>query len=287
MTPRVDAHHHLWDLTVRDQPWTEGLPTLRRSFALAELEPELRKEGIGATVLVQTVDVPEESPELLALAAAHPVVAGVVGWVDLTAPDVPDRLAALRAEPGGRGLVGVRHGVQSEPDPRWLCRADVRRGLAAVGAAGLVYDLLVVPAQLPAAIETVRALPGLRFVLDHAGKPNIASGTEADRAHWAADIRALGAEGNVVVKLSGLVTEADHGGWTPADIRPYAEQVLAAFGPDRTMFGSDWPVCLLAAEYGRVAELARDLIAALSEAERDAVLGATAARWYDLELDLR
>ncbi|HEX4362032.1 MAG TPA: amidohydrolase family protein [Pseudonocardia sp.] len=284
MTPRVDAHHHLWDLAVRDQPWTEGLPALRRSFALAELEPELRKEGIDATVLVQTVDVPPETPELLALAAAHPVVAGVVGWADLTAPDVADQLAALRAGPGGRALVGVRHGVQSEADPRWLCRPDVRRGLAAVGAAGLVYDLLVVPAQLPAAVETVRALPGLSFVLDHAGKPNIARGTEADRASWAADVRALGAEHNVVVKLSGLVTEADHGSWTPADIRPYAEQVLTAFGPDRTMFGSDWPVCLLAADYGRVAALASELIEALSPAERDAVLGGTAARWYGLDL---
>ena len=284
MTPRVDAHHHLWDLAVRDQPWTEGLPTLRRSFALAELEPELRREGIGATVLVQTVDVPEESPELLALAAASPVVAGVVGWVDLTAPDVVDRLAALRAGPGGEALVGVRHGAQSEPDPRWLCRADVRRGLAQVEAAGLVYDLLVVPAQLPAAVETVRVLPGLRFVLDHAGKPNIARGTEADRAGWAADIRALGAEDNVAVKLSGLVTEADHDSWKPADIRPYAEQVLTAFGPARTMYGSDWPVCLLAADYGRVAALAGELTEALSPAERDAVLGATAARWYTLEL---
>ena len=284
MTPRVDAHHHLWDLAVRDQPWTEGLPALRRTFALAELEPELRKEGIDATVLVQTVDVPPETPELLALSAAHPVVAGVVGWVDLTAPDVADRLAALRAGPGGRALVGVRHGVQSEPDPRWLCRPDVRRGLAAVGAAGLVYDLLVVPAQLPAAVATVRALPGLSFVLDHAGKPNIARGTEADRAGWAADVRALGAEHNAVVKLSGLVTEAEHGSWTPADIRPYADQVLAAFGPDRTMFGSDWPVCLLAADYGRVAALAGELIEALSPAERDAVLGGTAARWYGLDL---
>jgi len=280
MTRRVDAHHHVWDLAVRDQPWTAGLPALRRSFALAELEPELRREGIDATVLVQTVDVPEETPELLALAAKHPVIAGVVGWVDLTAPDVADQIAELVAGPGGRRLVGIRHGVQGEPDPRWLCRDDVRRGLAAVADAGLVYDLLVVPVQLPAAVETVRALPGLRFVLDHAGKPMIAQG---ERAGWAADIAALGAEDNVAVKLSGLVTEADLDNWSIDDIRPYAEDVLAAFGPERTMYGSDWPVCLLAADYPRVAGLARALIAGLSEVERDAVLGGTAARWYRLD----
>jgi L-fuconolactonase len=280
MTPRVDAHHHVWDLAVRDQPWTAGLPALRRSFPLAELEPELRSAGIDATVLVQTVDVPEETPELLALAAKHPVIAGVVGWVDLTAPDVADRIAELVTGPGGRRLVGIRHGVQGEPDPRWLCRDDVRRGLAAVADAGLVYDLLVVPVQLPAAVETVRALPGLRFVLDHAGKPMIAQG---ERAGWAADIATLAAEDNVAVKLSGLVTEADLDNWTTEDIRPYAEDVLAGFGPERTMYGSDWPVCLLAADYPRVAGLARALIAGLSEAERDAVLGGTAARWYRLD----
>ena len=291
MIPRVDAHHHVWDLTVRDQPWTAELPTLRRSFALTELEPELVREGIAATVLVQTVDVPAETPELLGLAAANPVVAGVVGWVDLTAPDVADRLAALRAGPGGQRLVGVRHGVQSEPDPGWLCRDDVRRGLAAVAAAGLVYDLLVVPVQLPAAVATVRALPGLRFVLDHAGKPRIAESARGGWARdggardgWAAELRALAAGDNVAVKLSGLVTEADLANWTTGDIRPYAEDVLDAFGPGRTMYGSDWPVCLLAADYSRVAGLARELIEPLSDAERDAVLGGAAARWYGLDL---
>jgi L-fuconolactonase len=281
MTPRVDAHHHVWDLAVRDQPWTAGLPALRRSFGLAELEPALRGAGIDATVLVQTVDLPDETPEFLALAEAHPLVAGVVGWVDLTAPDVADQLAAAAAAPGGRHLVGIRHGVQSEPDPRWLCRPDVRRGLAAVADAGLVYDLLVVPGQLPAAVDTAAALPGLRFVLDHAGKPRIAEGA---REPWSADILALAGHDNVAVKLSGLVTEADHGGWKPADIRPYAEHVLTAFGPGRTMFGSDWPVCLLAADYPDVVELARDQAAALSPAEQAAVFGGTAARWYGLDL---
>ena len=276
----MDAHHHVWDLAVRDQPWTAGLPALRRSFPLAELEPELRRAGIDATVVVQTVCVAGETPELLALAAAAPVVAGVVGWVDLTAPDVPDRLAALRAAPGGARLVGIRHQVQSEPDPEWLCRPDVRRGLAAVGAAGVVVDLVVVPDQLPAAVRTAQALADVRFVLDHAGKPRIAAG---EREPWAGHVRALAAADNTAVKLSGLVTEADHRRWSPDDLRPYAEVVLDAFGCHRTMFGSDWPVCLLAADYPGVVAVARDLVSSFSAAEQAAVLGGTADLWYALD----
>jgi L-fuconolactonase len=265
---RIDAHHHVWDLTVRDQPWTSGLPALRRSFDFAELRPSLVAHGIDATVVVQTVGVADETPELLAFAEGEPLVAGVVGWVDLTAPDVSDRLAAQQ----GRSdhLLGIRHLVQGEPDPRWLCRDDVRRGLAAVARAGLVYDLLVVPSQLPAAVETVAALPELTFVLDHGGKPPIASGGIAS---WRADIRALSALPNVAVKLSGLVTEADHATWTVEQLRPYARTLLDAFGADRVMFGSDWPVCLLAGSYDV-------LTGGLDARERAAVFGGTAAHWY-------
>jgi L-fuconolactonase len=159
MFVRIDAHHHVWDLAVRDQPWTATLPQLRRSFGMDELRPSLAEHSIDATILVQTVAVPEETPELLQLAYVDPNVAGVVGWIELSAPDVTDRLAELNALPGN--LVGVRHGVQNEPDPRWLCRSQVRRGIAAVGAAGLSYDLLITPSQLGAAIETVRASGGV------------------------------------------------------------------------------------------------------------------------------
>ncbi len=276
---RIDAHHHVWDLTVRDQPWTAGLPTLRRSFPFSELMPQLQAHEIGATVLVQTVAVAAETAELLELAGAQPLIAGVVGWVDLTAGDVPDQLAELRSRPGGDRLVGIRHGVQDEPDPRWLCRADVRRGLAAVANAGLVYDLLVKPAQLEAAVETVATLPGLRFVLDHAGKPPIATGALEP---WRAHIRALGALGNVTVKLSGLVTEADHTTWTETALRPYTDTLLSVFGARRVMFGSDWPVCLLAADYHRVVRAAAQLTAQLTDDERDWVFGASAERAYGL-----
>jgi L-fuconolactonase len=277
---RVDAHHHVWDLAVRDQPWTAELPALRRSFALADLRPHLDAHGITRTIVVQTITVAEETPELLSLAAAEPVVAGVVGWVDLTAPDVPDRLATLRALPGGDALVGVRHQVQEEPDPRWLCRPDVRRGLAAVAAAGLVYDVVITPDQLPATVDTVRALPELTFVLDHAGKPRIRAG---ELEPWRGHIADLGRCDNVTVKLSGLVTEAGLETWTVADLRPYAQALLESFGPSRMMFGSDWPVCLLAAQYDEVIMAAEQLTAQLSQSERDAVFGGTGSRIYGLD----
>ena len=266
---RVDAHHHLWDLSVRDQPWISD-DRLRRTFTAADLAAVAH---VDATVVVQTVTVAEETPELLAI--DDPLIAGVVGWVDLTAPDVGDRLAALRCD----RLVGIRHQVQGEPDPRWLCRSDVRAGLAAVAREGLVYDLLTLPQQLPAAIETVRALGDLQFVVDHLSKPPIASG---ELEPWASRIRELAAHANVACKLSGMVTEADWADWTVDDLRPYAEIVLDAFGPDRVMFGSDWPVCLLAASYAEVTDAAEALTAHLSAAERDQIFGGTARRVYTL-----
>jgi L-fuconolactonase len=271
---RVDAHHHLWDLSVRDQPWIDdALAAIRRTFTVSDLAAVARPAGVEATVLVQTVTVADETPELLAI--DDPLIAGVVGWIDLTAPDAADRLAELRCD----RLVGIRHQVQGEPDPRWLCRPDVRAGLAAVAREGLVYDLLTIPEQLPAAIDTVRALPELRFVVDHLSKPPIATG---EVEPWAAHMRALAAHENVACKLSGMVTEADWAAWTVDDLRPYAEVVLDAFGPERVLFGSDWPVCLLAASYAEVIEAADLLVAGLSAAEREQVLGGTARRIYGL-----
>lgn len=278
-TLRVDAHHHVWDLKVRDQPWTAGLPPLRRSFDFDDLCPHLRAHDIDGTVLVQTVSVAEETPELLYLAARRPAVLGVVGWVDLAAPGVADELAALRAAPGGQRLVGIRHQVQGEPDPRWLCRPAVRRGLAAVAGAGLAYDLLITPEQLDAAIETVCALPGLGFILDHAAKPRI---RHREIRPWRDLIGRLARHGNVTCKLSGLVTEADTAAWTAEDLCPFTDALLDAFGAQRLMFGSDWPVCLLAASYDQVISAAEELTAGLSAAERAAVFGGTAARAYRL-----
>jgi L-fuconolactonase len=230
-------------------------------------------------VVVQAGDTTGETLDLLALAATSSALAGVVGWVDLADPDVPGAVAALRDAPGGEHLVGVRHQLQVEPDPRYLARPVVHDGLAAVGDAGLAYDVVVSPGQLPLVSETAAALPGVRFVLDHAGKPPIASG---DLRAWQADLARLAPLPNVAVKLSGLVTEANWTGWTQDDLAPVIDHVLACFGTGRTMAGSDWPVCLLAAGYSTVQSTLAAALARLGNEGRAAVLGGTAARWYRL-----
>jgi len=276
----VDAHQHVWDLEARDQPWITGadMAPIRRTFTLDDLRPAARAAGVDATVLVQTVTVAAETPEMLDLADRDPLVAGVVGWTDLTSPAICDELARLAGGPGGGRLVGIRHQVQSEPDPDWLRRPDVIRGLRAVAAAGLAYDLVILPHQLPAATDAAASVPGLTLVLDHAGKPAIAGG---DLSVWASAVRELAALPNTTCKLSGLVTEAPRGAKAQA-FAVVADVVLDAFGADRVMFGSDWPVCLLASDYAGVTALARSLTAGLSPAERAAVFGATAARAYRL-----
>jgi L-fuconolactonase len=204
---RTDAHHHLWELARRPHAWLDGpeMDVIHRDFTLADLAPQAKAAGIGRTVLVQVLPSLAETAEFLALAGEPDLVAGVVGWADLTCAAVPETLAALRSGPGGARLAGIRHLVQGEPDPGWLARPDVRRGLRAVADAGLVYDLLTRPRQLPAAIEAARALPGLTFVLDHLSKPPIASGALQP---WATLVRELAALPNVSCKLSGMVTEA-------------------------------------------------------------------------------
>lgn len=278
----VDAHHHVWDLAVRDQDWITGaqMTPIRRSFSLDDLRTPAAAAGVTATVVVQTVAVPEETPDLLDLAASDDLVAGVVGWVDLTAATVADDLAALQQGPGGQYLTGIRHLVQGETDPGWLRRPEVRRGLAAVGAAGLRYDLLTLPHQLPAAADAAAALEEVEFVLDHCAKPPIASGVLEP---WATSLRALARLPNVSCKLSGLATEAapDDGG--AGALRPYVEVVLDAFGPGRMMFGSDWPVCLLATTYAGWMDTVGELTGALSPAERAAIMAGTAERVYRLE----
>jgi L-fuconolactonase len=277
----IDAHHHVWDLGIRDQDWITGpdLAPLRRNFLLEDYRAVAVPNGVAASVVVQTVTAPGETPELLALAEHSDLIAGVVGWTDLTAPDVADRIAVLIGSPGGEKLVSLRHQVQSEPDPGWLVRPDVLRGLAAVAAAGLAYDLVITAGQLGVAAQAAAAVPGLLFVLDHLGKPPIASSATHP---WADDLRRLAARQNTVAKLSGLVTEADWHRWRVEDLRPYAEVALEAFGPDRLMAGSDWPVCTLAAGFADVLAAARELTGHLSAAEHAAVFAGTATRAYRL-----
>lgn len=278
---RIDAHHHLWDLSARPQGWLDGpdLEPIRRDFGQADLRAAASAAGVDATVLVQVLPDVDETAEFLALAGESDLVAGVVGWVDLTAPDVSAQLGLLRRGPGGDRLVGVRHLVQAEPDPDWLTRADVLAGLRAVRDAGLVYDVLTRPHQLPAAVAAARAVPDLVFVLDHLSKPDIAGGVLEP---WATHLSVLAAEPNVVAKVSGLVTEASPE-WTVDDLRPCVDIALDAFGADRLMVGSDWPVCLLAASYEQVFEAAEQVTSGLTGDERAQVFGGTAARVYRLE----
>jgi L-fuconolactonase len=276
----IDAHHHLWDPAGREYPWLAGaaMDPIRRPYTAADLRAVTKAAGVHATVLVQTMSSEEETVEFLATAVAEPVIAGVVGWVDLRAPDVGEHLASLRA----RGpLVGIRHQVENEPDDDWLLRPEVVAGLSTVADAGLVYDLLVRPAQLPAAREVALRLPELRLVLDHAAKPSIAAG---EWEPWASEVAALAERENVVCKLSGLVTEADWSGWEVAHLRRYVDHALAAFGPSRLLFGSDWPVCELAASYEVVLDAAIALTGSLSDAERLAVFEHNARETYALDL---
>jgi L-fuconolactonase len=277
----VDAHHHFWDPARFDYPWlTDDLAAIRHRFGPEDLAPLLERAGIDRTILVQTISSLDETREFLATAAATGFIAGVVGWVDLTDAAITDTLAGLAACDGGSRLVGIRHQVHDEPDPDWLLRADVNRGIAAVGDAGLAYALLVRPRELPAALATVRAHPDVAFVIDHLAKPPIKSG---ELEPWLSLMRPFGALDNVACKVSGLVTEANWGSWRLADLQPFVDAALEIFGPGRLMFGSDWPVCLLAATYEDVPGAVRSATAGLSPGERDQVFGETARRVYGLD----
>lgn len=281
---RVDAHHHVWDPARRRHRWLDppGMAPIRREFDLKELAAAAAPCGVDRTILVQVLADLDETREFLDLAAGwsgEPVVAGVVGWVDLTAADVADRIAELRDGPGGDRLVGIRHLVQDEPDRDWLTRPDVLRGLRAVAEARLAVDLLVRPPQLASAVRAVRTVPTGRYVLDHLGKPDLAG---AGFDGWAGDIRRLADAGETAVKLSGMVTEVPPGQPVTRRLTRYAATVLDGFGPNRVMMGSDWPVCLLAASYAEVVAVADTLTAGLTDTELAAVRAGTAAAWYRL-----
>jgi L-fuconolactonase len=272
----IDSHQHFWRYSAAAYPWIGAdMERIARDFLPADLAAAARPEGIGGSVAVQARQSLEESRWLLEL-AADPFVRGVVGWVDLRSETVAEELARLAPH---EKFVGVRHVVQDEPDPRFLLGAEFVRGLRRLPEFGLTYDLLLYPPQLPAAVELAALLPEQPFVLDHLAKPRVKTG---EIAEWRRDIEALARHVNVSCKLSGLVTEAAWRGWKRSDFTPYLEVVLAAFGPDRLMYGSDWPVCLVAADYAEVAGIARDFLSRLSPAEQDLVWGGTATRCYGL-----
>jgi L-fuconolactonase len=285
MTQIVDAHHHLWDLRQHPQTWIN--PTteaaINRSFVVEDLETAIKPVDVIGTVVVQSVADADETTHLLERAAnSNGLIAGVVGWADLASSDLDDRISEWLDRPDGDRLVGFRHLVQSEPDDEWLLRADVRRGLAVVTRHGLTFDLLVKMPQLAAAVEVVRACPETRFVLDHLAKPPFRSGNLDE---WERLIRELAAAPNVCAKVSGLVTEAAPGEWTAQTFQRAVDFALEAFGADRVMFGSDWPVCQLEADYAAVVELARRLLEhRLSDAELHRFFVESAVGFYGLRL---
>lgn len=267
----VDAHQHFWDPAQADYPFLAGIPSLRRRFGPDDLQPEIESNQIDASIAVQARSSLDETEQLLAIAEATPWVVGVVGWVDLTAPDdVPAALGSF----AGRGLVGVRHQVHDEPDPEWLVRSDVQRSLEVIADAGLAFDLLVRTRELPAAIACAQRNPDLRLILDHIGKPPF--GTPS-MAVWRDGIVGLAQLPNVFCKLSGLLAETPDAAAAAAAIR----QAVASFGADRCLFGSDWPVCLLAGGYAEPLDLVRS---AIDADVVPIVLAETAARAYRLDL---
>jgi L-fuconolactonase len=283
MSRTIDAHQHFWDPDRADYPWMQGdaLAPIRRAFGPADLAPLLAENGLDASILVQTRSSLDETGEFLRIADRTPFIAGVVGWVDLTDPQVGPAIDRLRGLPGGEKLVGIRHQVHDEADPNWIYRGDVRRGLDAVFAHDLTYDLLVRTRELPAAIATVRAFPRARFVLDHAAKPPIATGFDQD---WADRIAELAACGNVWCKVSGLATEAVWTDWDAQRLQPYVTHVARCFGPDRLIFGSDWPVCLLAGAYGEIKQALEHCLTQLGAEIRDMAFGPNAIAAYRLPL---
>jgi L-fuconolactonase len=279
----IDAHHHLWQPD-QGYRWLDdpSLGPIRRSFGPDELTAAAAGTGVARTVLVEGGRCDRGEAELLlAHARATPLIAGVVAWADPADAALADTLAGYRALPGGELLVGVRSQVQAEADPGYLDRAEVRRGLRTVAAAGLVFDLVIRADQIGAAARLARDLPEVRFVLDHLGKPPIRDGGFAG---WVGPIGELAARPNVCAKLSGLVTEADWETWSAGDLRPYVSAAVEAFGPDRLMYGSDWPVCLLAASYGEVKNALAEALPPLTEEEQAAIYGGTARRTYALPL---
>lgn len=273
---RIDAHLHFWRYNASEYGWIDdSMAALRRDFLPEDAAEEMRAAGIDACVVVQTRQTLEETRWLLALARQHPFIAGVVGWVDLRAADLEAHLEALTTHPK---LVGIRHIVQAEPDD-FLLGDAFRRGVARLARHGLAYDILVYARQLRAAIDFAGALPDQRLVLDHLGKPDIRTGAFDG---WRRDLDRLAALPNVCAKLSGLVTEADWRYWTVEDLHRYINAALDSFGPERLMIGSDWPVCTVAAEYRDVLDVVRTAIAGRPQAERDAMLGGTAQRFWNL-----
>ena len=278
--PVVDAHQHFWDIQRFSYPWlSPEQAVLYRNYGPEDLKPEMDAAGVQRSVFVQATHVVDEARWVLRLSDRYPFIAGVVGWVDLTDPDIGMVLHELQQHPRFKG---VRHQVHDEPDDRWLLRDDVWRGLEELAARGLTFDLLLFPRHLPHLPEVLEQHPTLRFVIDHLAKPPIKSG---ETEPWQTDLQRVARYPNVWCKLSGMVTEASHHSWRPEDLKPYVQSAVDLFGYDRLMWGSDWPVCRLAADYGQVKAALLQALGAVDDESLEKILGRNAIGFYSLDVD--
>jgi L-fuconolactonase len=280
---RIDSHHHVWDLSVREQGWMvgEALNPIKKNFSVNDLRTTISECGIDKTVVVQTVTNYDETPELLELADTDDLVAGVVGFLKIDSEDAISYLDKYESMRGYKYLVGIRDIAHDYEDVKYLSKPQVIKNVQELGKRGLVYDLLTKTPHMRAAIDLVKACPDTQFVLDHISKPYIA---KSEMQPWADQIAELANYENVVVKVSGLFTEADWQNWKQADFWPYLKHITNTFTPARMMFGSDWPVCLLAATYRQTVDLVEEFTKSFSDAEKNNFWAGTANRAYGLNL---
>jgi L-fuconolactonase len=277
---RIDSHQHFWKYNrVRDAWITDDMKVIQRDFFPADLLPECTANQINATIAVQADQSESETLFLLELAEGNSFITGVVGWVDLCSANVAERLHYFSRY---KKLCGFRHVAQAEPDDRFLVRGDFLRGIRGLREWDFTYDILVYPKQLPAAMELVAAVDDQKFVIDHLAKPEIKT---SKKKEWESLMRQIAQNPNVYCKVSGMVTEADWRSWKKEDFWPYLDVVFDAFGTNRLMFGSDWPVCLVAASYGQVVGLVEEYLARHVPSAVEKIFGENAARFYRSKKD--
>ena len=276
---RIDSHHHIWDLSIRDQEWITGeaMQPIRRNFVISDLKDAIKSSRIDRTILVQTVTDYAETPELLKIAQSEQLVGAVVGWLTIDAPDAIEHLHRYLDLPGAEYLKGIRDIAQDHPDPNYLAKPETISNVKKLGELGITFDLLTKTPELRAAIELVRACPDVQFVMDHISKPYIA---KKEMEPWKTLISELATFPNVFCKVSGLVTEANWKDWEVEDFKPYVDHVIEIFTPQRLMFGSDWPVANLGGTYAEVVELAEALTSQLSPSEAEFFWHKTAETGY-------
>jgi len=281
---RIDSHHHLWDLEIAQRGWLAGevLAPINRTFSMDDFYAERASAKIDKSILVQTLSDYDEMKEFFNVAANHESIVGVVAWIDTSKSDCFEKLETYLDLPGANKLVGIRDGAQGRRDTGWLSSDQVVKNVSQLVQEGLTFDLLVDPPHLAASAKLVKQCPDTTFILDHIGKPNIGKGDDGELKEWSNLIQNLAANQNVFCKVSGMVTEANWKSWENQNFKRYFDVILNSFGTERIMFGSDWPVCKLAASYDQVAKLAEFLVAELSTTEKEKFWSLNALKAYGI-----